>query len=105
MLLYAMLYVCVCRSRFYLNLAIILFTANICIMLYLTLWLPYVQRVHIPYDIYCPNMIPIATAFGVLSYILFIVAFWPVWGLLSPLIVTIELFGMIFSLHFVPFCG
>jgi hypothetical protein len=74
-------------------------------MLYVVMWLPLVKKITIPHEIYCPNMIPIATAIGVSSYILFIVAFWPVWGLLSPLIITIELFGLIFICHFIPFCG
>lgn len=87
------------------NLAITLFVANVCIMLYLLMWLPLVKKVTVPYEIYCPNMIPVATAFGVSSYILFILAFWPVWGLISPLIITIELFGLIFVAHFIPFCG
>lgn len=85
--------------------AITLFISNFCIMMYLVVWLPYVEKVSIPYEIYCPNMIPMATAFGVSSYLLFIISFWPVWGLLSPLIITIELFGLIFVVHFVPFCS
>jgi hypothetical protein len=78
------------------------FLSSMMIMLYLTLWLPLIMRVTIPWEIYCPNMIPASTALGVSSYVLMMIAFWPVWGLLTPLLLTIMLIGFLFSSHFIP---
>ena len=88
--------------RICLNLAIVLITANIGIMLYLTLWLPLIEKITVPWDVYCPSMIPISTGLGVSSIVLLIITFWPIWGLLSPLILFILVFGVLFSTHFIP---
>jgi hypothetical protein len=85
-----------------LNIAVVALVANFCIILYLTLWLPLVQKITIPWDIYCPRMIPAATFLGVLSYACLIIAFWPVWGFLSPLFISIFFLGAIFGTHFIP---
>ena len=60
--------------------------ASVTVLLYLTVWLPVVMKNTIPWDIYCPRMIPAATLFGVMSIVFFMVAFWPLWGLLTPLV-------------------
>lgn len=58
---------CVCPSgRLYFNIATICFGINCCIAFYLTVWLPYVKRIEIDWNIYCPRMIPTATGVGVL---------------------------------------
>lgn len=88
--------------RFALNLAIVCLFSNIGIFLYLTVYLPYILKVTAPWDIYCPNMIPISTMLGVAFTLCFMLAFWPVWGILTPLYVAILLVGLIFSAHFVP---
>lgn len=88
--------------RWALNLAVTLFFTNVGIFLYLTVWLPYVLKVTAPWEVYCPNMIPTATGLGVVSMILTMIAFWPVWGMLSPLIVIVLVIGFIFSAHFIP---
>ena len=88
--------------RFYFNSALACFLATMTIMLYLTLWLPLVQKITIPWDIYCPNLIPISTFLGVTSLILFIIAFWPLFGILSPLVIVCLLMGLLFSTHFIP---
>ena len=78
------------------------FVANMGVILYLTLWLPLVLKITIPWEIYCPHLIPISTALGVLSVLLLTIAFWPIFGLLSPLIIVILLMGFLFSSHFIP---
>ena len=83
--------------RWSFNLTIILFTTNFGIFLYLTIWLPLVLKITIPWDIYCPNMIPISTFLSVLCYVSTIISFWPIWGLLSPLYITVLLFGLVFA--------
>lgn len=88
--------------RLFLDLAIILMVSNIGVMLYLTLYLPLIARINIPWDQYCPNMIPISTGLGLGCILFFILAYWPIFGLLSPIIVFLILMGLIFSTHFIP---
>ncbi|KAJ1405279.1 hypothetical protein B484DRAFT_457112 [Ochromonadaceae sp. CCMP2298] len=89
-------------DRFTLNLAIMCFFVDAGIFLYLVAWLPFILKVTAPWEVFCPNMIPMATGFGVLFLVLFIVSFWPVWGMLTPLWVGILMIGFVFSAHFVP---
>ena len=89
-------------DRLSLNLAIISTMITTTIILYLTFWLPLVLKVTIPWEVYCPRMIPAATFFGILSFILYLFAFWPRFGLLTPLITITISMGLLFSTHFVP---
>jgi hypothetical protein len=83
-------------------LSMVAFTVVISIFVYLGFWLPVVMKNHIPWEIYCPNMIPLATGSSVIWFICLVMAFWPVWGLLSPLFVGFLTIGAIFSTHFIP---
>ncbi len=76
--------------------------ANLGICLYLTLWLPVVKKIHVPWDVYCPNMIPAATALSLLCMLFFMACLWPVWGILTPLYVLVYVLGLVFSTHFIP---
>lgn len=96
------LYITTLFFRYALNLAVIFIVANIGIFLYLTVWLPLVLKVTAPWDIYCPNMIPISTGLVVSSMILLMITFWPVWGLLAPLYITVMVIGLVFTAHFIP---
>lgn len=89
-------------NRISLNLAIVCFVANMGIIFYLTLYLPLIAKVTTPWEIYCPQMIPTSTALGIICLILLNIAFWPIWGLLTPLILMILLMGFLFSTHFIP---
>lgn len=91
-----------CCYRMYLSSAVACFIANVTIMLYLTLWLPYVQKITIPWEIYCPNLIPIATFLSITCMILLMMAFWPLYGMLTPLVIFVLCMGLIFSAHFIP---
>lgn len=77
---------------------------NTVLFLYLLLYLPYIKGLtdSSAWDVYCPRVIPTATAVGVLCGLLLIRATWPVWGFLSPLVLGIEGLGVLYSLHFVP---
>jgi hypothetical protein len=88
--------------RIFLNLAFGTFFANLCIVFYLTIWLPLIQKVTIPWDIYCPRMIPAATFLGVVCLVSLVMAFWPVWGFFSPLFISVFFLGLIFGTHFIP---
>lgn len=89
-------------SRIFLNLAAGTFMANLCIIIYLTIWLPMIQKVTIPWDIYCPRMIPTATFLGIVCMFSLVMAFWPVWGFFSPLFISVFFLGLIFGTHFIP---
>lgn len=92
-------------NRWMLNISTILFVANFMIFLYLTFWLPIIQKITLPWEIYCPNLIPISTFLGVICFITINISLWPIYGLLTPLILVIILFGLLFSTHFIPwFC-
>lgn len=88
--------------RISLNLSVVCLAANIGIIIYATLWLPLVAKVTIPIDVYNPRIIPLSTAIGLSCVVLLMLAFWPIWGLLTPLLVMFLLFGFLFSAHFVP---
>jgi len=89
-------------NRVALNLSVFSFAANVTICLYLTLWLPFVKKNTLPWEIYCPRMIPAATALCLTCLFSSILAMWSVWGFLSPLIIFFLLLGLIMSSHFVP---
>lgn len=85
-----------------LTLAIICFTINICLVIYSTIWLPLVVKIRVPTEIYAPKIIPLSAALGVSTIILFMYAFWPIYGFLTPLLIMILTLGLLFSTHFIP---
>ena len=89
-------------DRFSLNLGCICLVTNVCLMIYASVYLPYVQTTPIPINLYSPRLVPIATALGVLCIVCFMCALWPLYGLLSPLLILIFTFGLLFSTHFIP---
>jgi len=89
-------------NRLALTLFVISFVANMTIVLYATLYLPMVAKVEVSMDIYFPSLIPTSTALGFLSLILLLVSFWPVYGILTPLMVIVLLLGFLLSTHFIP---
>ena len=53
-------------NRFWFNIAATCFTMNTVLCAYLTIWLPYIQRVTTEWSVYCPRVIPTMTGIGVL---------------------------------------
>eukprot|EP00934_Nitzschia_sp_Nitz4_P001857 Nitzschia sp. Nitz4//scaffold46_size129759//49268//49871//NITZ4_003498-RA/size129759-snap-gene-0.7-mRNA-1//1//CDS//3329552586//1857//frame0 len=76
-------------------------------LLYLTVYLPKVKGLvdSSAWSIYCPRVLPTMALVGLLSYLLFLRAIWPVWGFLAPCISGCEIMGLVMSLHFIPACG
>ena len=68
------------------------------------MWLPYVQRIAVPYEQYAPQVGLIAGGAGVAAFLLFIAGLWPAYGWLTPLVVTSQAMGSMMVLHFVPTC-
>ena len=89
-------------NRVALNLSVFSFAANVTICLYLTFWLPFVKKNNLPWEVFCPRMIPTATALGLTCMGSSIIAMWSVWGFLSPVIIFFLLLGLMMSSHFIP---
>jgi hypothetical protein len=72
--------------------------------LYLVLYLPYVKGLTDPsaWPVYCPRVIPAIVLTFLFTYVALVRACWPVWGCLSPLIWTVEIAGLAFATHLVP---
>ncbi|RHY28152.1 hypothetical protein DYB32_006944 [Aphanomyces invadans] len=51
--------------RVYFNIGLVCFGINTCITLYLAIWLPYVKKIDLEWNVYCPRMVPTATIVGV----------------------------------------
>jgi hypothetical protein len=90
-------------NRLYFNISLALITVNCTIGLYLCIYLPYIARVTLPWDKYCPRVIPTFTVITTVCGCTLLKALWPVWGFLTPLILTSVTLGGMFSLHFIPF--
>mmetsp|Transcript_21356 Transcript_21356/g.67009 ORF Transcript_21356/g.67009 Transcript_21356/m.67009 type:complete len:155 (+) Transcript_21356:90-554(+) len=89
-------------NRFWFNIATACFSINCVLCFYLTVWLPYVQRIHLEWNVYCPRVIPTMTVVGILCGFSLVRGLWPVWGLLTPLILALTFMAGIMSLHFIP---
>lgn len=78
--------------------------AVVLLWLYLVLYLPYVKGLTDPsaWPVYCPRVVPGIILTSIFTYVVLIRACWPVWGCLSPLIWTVELAGLVFATHLVP---
>ena len=87
-----------------LNVCIVCLTINLSLGLYLSVYLPYFEKIrdHKMWDIHCPNVIPTITFCGILTLILGNVAFWPVWGFLTPLLIFLLMMGVLLVGHFIP---
>jgi hypothetical protein len=99
----------------YFRLACVCLGANAGIGAYLMVWLPARAKggraenttggsdaVVADWSLHHPQLVPAATAAGVLGAFFLVRSVWPVWGFLAPLILLIELVGALFALHFVP---
>ena len=78
------------------------FAANCVLCFYLTVWLPHVQRIDLEWNVYCPRVIPTMTVLGLTCGFSLIRGLWPVWGLLTPLILGLVAMACLMSLHFIP---
>eukprot|EP00899_Mesostigma_viride_P020695 jgi/Mesvir1/28627/Mv24188-RA.1 len=61
---------------------------NLAIFLYLVLWLPRTKREQRDWTVAAPRAIPSATAAGLLATVFFLVALWPIYGLLTPIVLA-----------------
>ena len=52
---------------FFLQLAVAALCVCAAVFVYLVIYLPYIARITLPWDVYCPKMIPTATLAGVVA--------------------------------------
>lgn len=74
----------------------------VAIMLYLVIYVRRILGIDLDWQVYAPNMIPTATGAGVVAFLLFIIGLWPLYGLLTPLIVACLFLGGMMVTHFIP---
>lgn len=89
-----------CRGFF--HVAVFLSGLYACITCYLAIWLPYVQKIRLEWSVYCPRMIPTATMAGFSASFCFHCAFWPVWGVLTPAVLSLFFIASLMTAHFLP---
>ena len=89
-------------NRFWCDVAAACFAANCVLCFYLTVWLPHVQRIDLEWNVYCPRVIPTMTVLGLTCGFSSVRGLWPVWGLLTPLILALVAMACLMSLHFIP---
>lgn len=56
-------------NRFFLDIALVCLGINISIMIYLTVYLPYIAKIEEEWDTYCPKIIPVMSFSSVISFI------------------------------------
>lgn len=88
--------------RAWITFAAACFGLNCVLCFYLTVWLPYVRRVFIEWSVYCPRVIPAMTVTGIACGFGLIRGLWPLWGLLTPVILAVTFMATLMSLHFIP---
>lgn len=86
------------------NIATVLLMINFVLISYLGIYLPKVIGIKdsSAWESYCPRVIPIMTFNGILMSLLAIRSLWPVFGFLTPFILGLEFFGVVFGLNFIP---
>lgn len=86
------------------NAAVVLLSINFVLMVYLGIYLPKIKGIRDPaaWEIWCPRVIPTMTGIGVFAIFFLIRSLWPKWGFLTPFIVGIEFFGILYLAHFIP---
>mmetsp|Transcript_44427 Transcript_44427/g.114966 ORF Transcript_44427/g.114966 Transcript_44427/m.114966 type:complete len:188 (-) Transcript_44427:117-680(-) len=78
---------------------------NVAIFLYLAVWLNVVRGVAGEWEEAAPMAIPIGTCAGLIACFAFMVALWPIWSFLTPILLFVLFMGFIMSAHFWPSFG
>lgn len=71
------------------------------LMLYALIWLPYIERVGLPFDEYSPQLSYAGAAAGVAAFISFLIGLWPAFGWATPLVIACETMGVLMVGHFI----
>jgi hypothetical protein len=102
------------RVMFFFDLSMMGLGINMALLLYMTIYLPYVKRIpvdQLDYERDCPKLIPVLTIVGfvaffryahIINFCSFILALWPVWGFLTPILMFILFMGASMTMVFLP---
>jgi len=75
------------------------------VMLYLAIYIPCTEKIRvIDYNKFCPRAVQTGAALGVSSYFCFLIAFWPVWGFVTPFLLIVLYVAAILFPNFIPNC-
>jgi hypothetical protein len=91
-------------NRVWFNLSLLCWGVDGACMCYLGIYLPW-KGIDLEWNVYCPRVIPVASAAMVLGGLFMLFGLWPVWGFITPFILGINGIGFLMSLHFVPACN
>lgn len=84
------------------NIGIVALVVFAVLILYASIYLPYVRKISIDVQIYAPRLIPVATVFGCIASLGFMFGLWPIFGFFTPIILSINFFAFIMVSHFLP---
>ncbi|WAR22195.1 TM128-like protein [Mya arenaria] len=89
--------------RLWFNVGVVLVGVNICIALFLIVYLSFIKKVHSDeWESRYPAAIPVASAAFVVGGIFMTVGLWPVWGIFTPAILIVFLMGFVVLIAMMP---
>ena len=98
-------------DRFFFDIALICIGINLAVMLYVTVYLPYIARVEGDLETHAPKLIPIITICGFIAFVLYfqlliqfstIMGLWPVYSFKTPIYIFVMFMGYSMLLMFLP---
>jgi hypothetical protein len=90
-------------SRGWFNGGLVFLAVQVGLVFYLTVWLRYVRGITMEWEAYCPRVLNASIWTGAVAFLLFCVALWPVFGLLTAPLLLLIIMGLIMLTHFMPF--
>lgn len=90
-------------NRVWFNVGAILVLVNLCIGAFLIVYITYIKKVSSDdWETHYPAAIPIATGSFIMGAVCVTVGLWPLWNILTPVILFILFMGMIVTLAMLP---
>ncbi|CAM6027781.1 unnamed protein product [Sphagnum balticum] len=86
------------------NLGLVCLAINAVIFAYLAVWLRHIIKTEEKWELIAPAAIPSATLIGLTACLLFSIALWPIWGILTlPLLFTLFMAFVVISPYLPPY--
>ena len=89
-------------NTFLLNISLICIAFMVTVLLYISIVGPWILRKNVDMEKDLPQMVPLMALSGVVNFLCFVLAMWPVWGILTPVYILVIFFGSTFSMMFLP---
>jgi hypothetical protein len=89
-------------ARGWFNAGVVFLAVQVVLVLYLTVWLRYVMRITLEWEAYCPRVLQASIATGAVAFVCFVLALWPVFGLLTIPFLLLLIFALIMFTHLMP---